>query len=78
MSRPPEVLAAAELATLLRGWLRSHQLSPQIQASALAYEAAALIALHATSVQEATTVVDQWATEMKEQIRILGVGQEHP
>ena len=71
-------VAAAELTESLRVWLRRRREPPTVQAAALAYEMAALVALHAGSVQNAHAVVDAWTEVMKDQIVKLGVEVEHP
>jgi hypothetical protein len=81
--RPPDhvedtTLAAAELSTVLRGWLRTRLESDQVQASALAYELAAVIALHAPSPAAALEVIDAFTANMKDQLARCGVGVEHP
>lgn len=72
------VLSAADLTTALRQWLRARPEAPEVQATALVYELAALLALHASTVPQACALVDAWRDKMKEQIQILGVGVEHP
>jgi hypothetical protein len=74
----PMTRSAADLADALRLWLRARREPPEVQAAAMAYEIAALIAKHATSVPQACALVDTWMGEMKAQIRTLGVGKEHP
>lgn len=74
----PTTLSAAELTDALRLWLRARQEPPEAQAAAMAYEIAALIAKHATTVPQACDLIDDWMTEMKAQIVQLGVGIEHP
>jgi len=71
-------LSTAELTTAMRAWLRARRDPPPVQASAMAYEIAAIIALHATSVPQAFELIDYWTRAMKEQVRELGVGVEHP
>jgi len=78
MTTPPNVLSAAQLTDHLRAWLRARPECAETIATALAYETAALFALHAPSVANAETLVDAWAEDMKEQIRRLGIGIEHP
>jgi hypothetical protein len=74
----PITRSAAELTDALRVWLRARREPPEVQASAMAYEIAALIAKHADTVPQACALVDRWMGEMKAQIRTLGVGREHP
>jgi hypothetical protein len=74
----PLTLSAAELTTPLRAWLRARPEPPEAQAAAMAYEIAALVALHSDSVPQACALVDAWLSEMKSQICMLGVGVEHP
>jgi hypothetical protein len=74
----PQVVRAAELSEALHAWLRERPEGPPQKAGALGYEVAALIALHARSVEEACAMVDAWAHTMKDQIREFGVGVEHP
>jgi len=71
-------LSAAALATALRRWLHARREDDGVQAAALAYETAALIARNADTRAQAFEVVDAWAVSMKEQIDRLGVGVEHP
>jgi hypothetical protein len=77
MAEPP-TLAAADLATTLRAWLRGRREPPDVQAAALAYELAALLAREAATPTAAFLLVDQWARTMKWQIHEFGVGREHP
>jgi hypothetical protein len=74
----PVTVSAVALSDVLRAWLRARRESPEAQASAMAYESAALIALHAPDVPRACQLVDEWAADMKEQIQQFGVGVEHP
>ena len=74
----PLVLRIDALSLALRVWLRECGEIPPVQASALAYEAAALIARHADTLTDAYDLVDAWADNMKNQIGRLGVGVEHP
>lgn len=74
----PITLSAAELTTSLRAWLRARREPPEAQAAAMTYEIAALVARHADSVPQACALLDAWVSEMKSQIRQLGVGVEHP
>ena len=76
--RDPITRSAAALTTVLRAWLRARPEPPEAQAAAMAYEIAALVALHAETVPQACGLVDAWTAEMKTQIRQLGVGVEHP
>jgi hypothetical protein len=78
MSVDPLTLSAADLTNALRVWLRARRESPEAQAAAMAYEIAALVALHSDTVPQACALLDAWMTEMKSQIRQLGVGVEHP
>jgi len=79
MTRPdPTTLAAADLTTALRTWLRARREPPQVQAAALTYELAAHVAKHASTVGEAFNLLDQWTGQMKAQIATMGVGVEHP
>jgi UPF0716 family protein affecting phage T7 exclusion len=70
--------SAAELTTVLRAWLRARREPPEALASAMSYEIAALVALHAGTVTDACALLDAWTETMKDQIRQLGVGVEHP
>lgn len=70
--------SAAAITEELRRWLRTRDASPQVLAITLAYELAALIALHCGSGEHAEALVDFWAETMKDQIRVLGTGVEHP
>lgn len=63
---------------VLRAWLRARREPHQVQLGAMVYEMAALIALHATSIEQAHELIDWWTVNMKEQIKALGVGVEHP
>ena len=74
----PRTDSAADLTTTLRAWLRVRREPPDVQAAALAYELAALIAREAATPTAAFLLVDQWARTMKWQIHGLGVGGEHP
>jgi hypothetical protein len=74
----PKTLAAADLTTALRAWLRARREPIDVQAGAMAYELAALIAKDAQTNADAFAVVDEWARLMKWQIHDLGVGGEHP
>ena len=71
-------IATAEFTDVLRAWLRARREPPEVLAGAMAYEPAALIALHASSVAQATELMQWWTGNMSEQIRQLGVGVEHP
>lgn len=62
----------------LRAWLRRRHEAPDIMAGALVYELAALIARDAPTVARAEALIHFWADEMKDQVRRLGVGVEHP
>jgi hypothetical protein len=62
----------------LRVWLRRRHEAPNIIASAVVYELAALIASGAETVEQAEQLIDVWTDEMKDQVRRLGVGVEHP
>lgn len=75
-----DVIASCELSSELRAWLRDRASTSAgaVQASALAYELAAVIARHAPSVGAAIEVVDQMADNMRGQIRRLGVWVDHP
>ena len=68
----------AEFTDVLRAWLRARREPPEVLAGAMAYELAALIALHASLVEQATDLMQWWTGNMTEQIRQLGVGVEHP
>lgn len=70
--------AACDLSAKLRVWLRDHDASGQIQASAMSYELAALVAFHAPSIEDAIEVITQLTEQMKGQIERLGVWTEHP
>jgi len=75
---PESTLAAAELSSVLRDWLRTRLESDQVRASALGYELAAIIALNAPSMAVALEVIDAFTANMKDQIARCGVGVEHP
>jgi len=75
---PPDTRAAAEFTDVLRAFLRARREPAQVIAAALCYEMAALIALHAASVEDAHKLIDWWTVNMHEQIETLGVGVEHP
>jgi hypothetical protein len=74
----PATQSAADLTTALRAWLRARHESPAVQAAALAYEIAALIATDAPTEPQAFALVDTWAAGMKWQIHAFGIGVEHP
>jgi hypothetical protein len=74
----PITVSAAELTTPLRRWLRARPERPEAQASAMAYEIAALVALHADSVPKACELIEVLMREMQAQVRTFGVGVEHP
>jgi hypothetical protein len=78
MTNDDMVVVSAELSDALRQWLRARDDRPDVQATALVYETAALIALHAESIEQAHALVDAWGLTMKDQIHRLGVGVEHP
>jgi len=78
MTVDPFILSAAALSDDLRVWLRARAETPEQQASALVYELGALIAKHAPDEQAAYEVMYFWFATMKDQIRRLGVGVEHP
>jgi hypothetical protein len=67
-----------QLTIALRTWLRDRGDGGQIQASALAYELAAVIAKHAPNARAAVLLIDTFALTMKDQIERYGVGGEHP
>jgi hypothetical protein len=67
-----------QLTIALRSWLHDQGAHGQIQASALAYELAAVIARHAPSVRAANVLIDTFALTMKDQIERCGIGVEHP
>jgi hypothetical protein len=71
-------LATDALTIALRAWLRARGEDPQIVASALAYELAAVIGKHAPSFRASDLLVDTFAMTMKEQIRRYGTRVEHP
>lgn len=71
-------LRAADLSDELRAWLRARREPPLIQAAALCYELAALVAKEARAVPQAYELLDLWLAVMKEQIAKLDVGVEHP
>lgn len=52
--------------------------TPQVLASALAYELASIIGTYATDVGDATRAVDAFVGAMQDQIRHFGVGRPHP
>jgi len=66
------------LTSALRAWLEVRRESPQVQASAIAYELAALIARIAETEMQAEALVAAWTHVMREQIAAFGVGTEHP
>jgi hypothetical protein len=72
------VKAAADVTTALRAWLRARREPSEVQAAALAYELAALVAKEAPTATHAFLLVDQWARTLKWQIHEFGVGREHP
>jgi hypothetical protein len=74
----PNTLSAAELSDALRAWLRARREVDEVLAAAMAYEIAALVARNAASMADAVALIDVWTAEMKEQIRVFGVGAEHP
>jgi hypothetical protein len=63
---------------VLRAWLRARREPPPVQAGALVYELTALLAREAESIEQADMMIEWWTQNMKEQIRALGVGVEHP
>jgi len=71
-------IATAEFTDVLRAWLRARREPPEVLAGALAYELTALIALHASSQEQAQQLIAWWTGNMHEQIQTLGVGVEHP
>ncbi len=71
-------LRAADLSDELRAWLRGRREPDLIQAAALCYELAALVAKNAHTVPQAYDLLDVWLATMKEQIAKLDVGVEHP
>ncbi len=74
----PDTRAAAEFTDVLRAFLRARREAPEVQAAALCYEMAAIIALHAPNMAAAIELIEWWTTNMKDQIATLGVGVEHP
>lgn len=73
-----EIVASAHLSDVLRQWLRARREHPIEVAAALAYELAAVIALHADTHAQADEVITEFADNMRRQIARLGVGVEHP
>lgn len=71
-------LRAADLSDELRAWLRARREPRMVQAAALCYELAALVARDAYTVPQAYALLDEWLRVMKEQIAKLDVGVEHP
>jgi hypothetical protein len=78
MSDDATVAATLDLTTALRAWLRARPEPSPVQAAALAYEIAALMAQDAPSEPQAFALVDTWAAGMKWQIHAFGIGREHP
>jgi len=78
MAGATDTIAVMLLTDALRAWLRAHPAPSQVQASALVYELAALIARDADSVARAHALIDHWSVTMKHQITNFGVGAEHP
>lgn len=74
----PTTLAAAELGSELRVWLRRRAERPEILAAALAYELVAVVGKESASEAQAVALIDRWAAHMKRQIHAFGVGVEHP
>jgi hypothetical protein len=74
----PVTLEASDLSDALRVWLRWRTEHPQVQATALLYELAAIVARICPTEAAAHQVLDHWVVMMKDQIRRLGVGVEHP
>lgn len=70
--------SAAALTDQLRAWLRARGETPDVLASTLAYELAALIGRYADTEADAFAMVEQVEVVMKDQIRNCGVGVEHP
>jgi len=77
---PTPADATDRLSLQLRAWLREHARggAVEIQAGALVYELAALIAREAPTEARAYMLVDRWAAVMKTQIALFGVGVDHP
>ena len=73
-----EARAAYMLSDELRSWLLRRHEPRNIIASAVVYELAALIAVDAETFEQVEDLIDEWAEEMKDQVRRLGVGVEHP
>ena len=73
-----EVYASSHLSDVLRQFLRARRERPIEVAAALAYELAALIALHADTHAQADEVITEFAENMRRQIARIGIGVEHP
>lgn len=73
-----ETLKTAALTDRLRVWLRARGETPDVLASTLAYELAALIGRYANTEADAFAMIDQIQVVMKDQVRNCGVGVEHP
>lgn len=68
--------SAAALTDQLRAWLRARGETPDVLASTLAYELAALIGRYANT--DAFAMIEQVQIVMRDQVHRLGVGVEHP